>query len=99
MKLSVSTSQQETFNSNNRYNGTYLHGQLETDMQYDIFSFDQETNFEVGVHQVNVNGKDCFFILWQGEMLVDEYRGYLIYQDDETLASCLKKFLNKDEFI
>jgi hypothetical protein len=98
MELSISTSQQETYNNNNRYKGTYLHGQLESDMEYDIFSFDQETKFETGVHQVIVNGVDCFFILWEDGLFVDEFRGYLIYQDDKDLLFCLKGFLDKKEY-
>ena len=78
------------------YWGTYLHGQFEKNMGYDIFSFSEQTNFNDGIHHVKINGIDCIFILWTADDSFYEKKGYLIYKSDvESLSFCLDRYIEK----
>ena len=68
-----------------RYRGTFLHGELQSKLGYDIFSFNQETNFEEGIHSITVNGISCYFYLWKTTSIdsnIIPWRGLLVIQTD-----------------
>ena len=92
MTLTIYTSQDTKFNPDFRYHDTYLHGQLEKDMGYDIFSFNEKTNFCPGIHHIIINSRQCIFILWEADK---KYKGYLIYKNDEEMGYCIDKYLRK----
>ena len=82
--LKIFTAEHEKFNDKKRYKGTYLHGKMEQDYGYDIFSFERKQKFETGVHEIEINGKDCTFFLWRPDEFKGVYgwRGFLIYAND-----------------
>lgn len=98
--LKIFTMNEDSFNDNNRYSGTYLHGKAEDDYGFDIFSFQRKQNFDFGVHALEINGRDMSFYLWKGEDRHPMYRGYLIYSNDEVAnAFCLKNYINREQDI
>ena len=96
--MKIYTALQSNYNENERYPGTYLHGNLEKRKGYDVFSFAEPTDFEEGIHLVDIEGTKCFFILWEGGFY--GYRGYLIEADDyESVSYCLENYCNKKDLI
>jgi len=101
MNLTISTSISENYKDHNRYRGTYLHGILEREYGYDIFSFNQTTNFKEGIHDVTINGLECFFILWRSRMRssISPWAGYLITKNDPDVGYCLNKYIKQSACI
>lgn len=83
-----------------RYRGTYLHGQMENDYQYDIFCFNQPTDFDYGVHELTINNNDCLFYLWECTTKEAEYRGLLVYKNNlEDVTYAWRQYNNKKQII
>jgi len=99
--LKIFTSLEDNFKPNNRYLGTFLHGKMELDYGYDLFSFERKQKFDEGVHEIEINGKDCTFILWKSKEERNPYpwRGYLIYSEDESRSFCINNYKQKKEYI
>lgn len=91
-EVKIYTVQEEGYNNNFNVRGTFLHGQLENDRKYDIFSFDKDYGFEDGIHSLMVNDKECYFMLWTSD---GRKHGYLIYKDDKDLSFCLDNYIDK----
>lgn len=47
--MKIYTSLNDKYQEKFRYKGTYLHGLMEFKYQYDIFSFDRDTNYSPGI--------------------------------------------------
>lgn len=99
-QVKISSMNSENFNSENQYSGVYLHGDIEIDKGFDIFSFDKKQDFNEGIHQLEIDGKKCFLFLWKPEdkslKLYYDWRGYLLYQNDSEVGECLSVYLNKN---
>lgn len=101
MKKYIVTGLDDRFKSEDRnwYKGTYLHGKIERDHEYDIFCFDRKQNLEEGIHYFQVNGKDVTFFLWKNREqreFMYPWRGYMVYSDDkEAYDDALKKYTKK----
>jgi len=102
MKIYTAIDDSGLYNDDFRYGGTYLHGQIQDDNEYDIFAFGEATDFKEGVHVFKVNERWCIFFLWRIEGFVPtgEWRGYLIYANDyEELEFASKRFNERREHI
>tara|TARA_R110002049_G_scaffold309180_1_gene518109 strand:- start:7737 stop:8048 length:312 start_codon:yes stop_codon:yes gene_type:complete len=103
MKIYVST--EDKFKNDNRYTGTYLHGKMETEYGYDIFSFSRKKKFETGVHNFTIRNKndeevDVTFFLWKAEQPSDWWRGFLIYtKDEKAYRYCLESYRERKQNI
>lgn len=105
--LTITTATEDGFKSENRYRGTYLHGKLETDFGYDIFSFDRKQDFDQGIHNftLNVDGKeqDVTFFLWKNEhytIRMEPWRGLMVYtKDTEYYEDALEKYKIQTDFL
>jgi len=96
----------DKYNDNNRYQGTYLHGKLESDFGYDIFAFDRKQNFDQGIHNftLNVEGKeqDVTFFLWKNRLpnRGNPWRGLMVYsKDEQSYQYALEKYKIKTELL
>jgi hypothetical protein len=80
-----------------RYQGTYLHGILEKEIGYDIFCFDRPSYFTFGATRVIIEktGRMATFFLWKG-WGGNQYRGYMIYNNDPDFESIRLAFENED---
>lgn len=98
--LNVRSITDETANVNNRYEGTYLHGELETQIGYDIFAFVEETNFEEGAHEIIIGHtkRPATFFLWKGTVFT-RWRGLLVYNNDEAYEYCKSQYINNSKHI
>lgn len=98
--LNVISINDETANEDFRYKGTYLHGELETQIGYDIFAFTEATNFEEGAHEIIIGHtkRPATFFLWKGIHFAN-WRGYLIYNNDYYYEYCKKQFINRSQQI
>jgi hypothetical protein len=85
----------------NRYKGTFLHGVLEQEIEFDIFSFDRKIHFELGATKVIIEatGKRATFFLWESNLDSREYLGYLVYDNDPDYEYCRNNFENKKQSI
>ena len=83
-----------------RYRGTYLHGQMEDDYQYDIFCFNQPTDFDCGVHELTINNKECLFYLWECTTKEADHKGLLVYKNDlEAVTYAEDHYNNKEQLL
>ena len=101
-KVNVIDINSEHANENYRYRGTYLHGVLETEIGYDIFSFDREISFPLGATKVIIEstGRRATFFLWEGDSRRgQEYTGYLVYDNDADYDFCRNNFELKSQAI
>tara|TARA_R110002167_G_scaffold234388_1_gene439635 strand:- start:12477 stop:12794 length:318 start_codon:yes stop_codon:yes gene_type:complete len=101
-KVDVLNYNEKKAKCDNRYPGTYLHGVLEQEIGFDIFSFDRKIHFELGATKVIITstGRRATFFLWEVEDLRSrEYLGYLVYDNDPDYEFCRKKFENKAQCI
>ena len=85
--IEIYTSQDDRYNDKNRYYGTYLHGDIETDFEYDIFCFAEKQNFETVIHKFLVNDKPTTFFVWKSSYQPEaskraEWRGLVVYDSD-----------------
>ena len=80
-----------------RYPGTYLHGELEGEIGYDIFAFDIETDFQEGAHEVLIEGtgKVATFFLWKSPERQFDWCGLLVYNDDSEFDYCHRRFRDR----
>lgn len=97
-KLNVINYNDAEANKDFRYPGTYLHGELEDEIGFDIFAFDKETDFGVGEHEVFIeeSGRHATFFLWTGDHHIRKWRGFLIYTDDSEYYYCKRAFLTRE---
>ena len=105
-KVDVIDINDEGSNEDFRYPGTYLHGEIENEIGYDIFCFDRETDFKEGVNDLIIygTGRKATFFLWVAKSQcyigsIYEWRGLLVYDDDEEFEYCLREFNNRSEFL
>lgn len=77
--------------------GTFLHGKLEDDAEYDIFSFlmsDPNYVIPLGVHKCFYKEKPCLFYYWKAQTERSFGRGLVVYADDnesiEYARNCYK---------
>lgn len=100
MKINVVDYNDKGANLDFRYRGTYLHGELEEEIGYDIFCFDRPTEFKLGAHDLIIEGtgRPATFFLWEGDDM-QEFRGYLIYNDDEAFDFCERRYNDKSKMI
>ena len=72
------------YNEDNRLAGTYAHGELETQLGYDIFSFEHKPTYEEGIHKMKVFNRPATLFLWKNRQYhpFHEWGGYLIYDTD-----------------
>ena len=98
--LNVRSINDETANEDFRYAGTYLHGELETQIGYDIFAFTEATNFEEGAHEIIIGHtkRPATFFLWKGTYCA-KWRGFLVYNNDYDYKYCKEQFINKKQQI
>ena len=100
-KVNVIDINDDASNDDFRYPGTYLHGELEDEIGYDIFAFDRKTEFVEGVNDVLVeeSQREATFFLWANEGTFQLWRGYLVYNDDAQYERCKRAFINRDSHI
>jgi hypothetical protein len=100
-KLNVLDINDENANYKFRYRGTYLHGDLEEEIGYDIFAFDEDTDFGEGEHRVLIkeSARHATFFLWKGDHSSSEWLGYLVYNDDSDFYHCERAYLTKSQII
>jgi len=96
-KLNVVDFNDEGANHLFRYGGTYLHGELEDEIGYDIFCFDRETDFTEGAHEVLIEGtgRVATFFLWKSPIENWGWRGLLVYNDDADFDYCNRQFKDR----
>jgi hypothetical protein len=90
------------WNEANRFRGTYLHGDIERDMGYDIFCFTEKLELTGGIHLLEINNIPCTFFIWESiEFPIrSEWRGFLIYTSDlESYVYCKECFDDKQELL
>ena len=88
----------ENWNSNNRFRGTFLHGEIESDLGYDIFCFTEKLELRTGIHMLKINEKNCTFFLWEPESTLRfEWRGLLVYDNDVPSYDYGLKCFNEKE--
>jgi hypothetical protein len=94
-KIDVINYNDESANDDFRYKGTFLHGELETEIGYDIFCFTEPSYFTYGATEVIIKrtNKVATFFLWRGDKF-NQYRGYLVYNDDKEFKQCKMNFEN-----
>jgi len=99
-KLDVVGINSKKANMKFRYPGTFLHGVLETETEYDIFCFTKKTSFELGATKVIIEktGRRATFFLWEGDRF-NQYRGYLVYDNDPEYEYCRINFENQEQCI
>ena len=100
MKIYTSLDDTGMYQEKFRFRGTYLHGELETEMGYDIFCFEKELNLDIGKHYFIINNKPSTLFLWKGdEYMVSEWRGYLVYDDDTEYDWCKDRYEKQKQLI
>lgn len=64
-----------------RINWTYLHGKLEEEIGYDIYTVANCTlhNLQKGIYSLNYNGKSCLLYYW---ITTFKDTGLVVYEDD-----------------
>ena len=85
-----------------RYGGTYLHGELEDEVGYDIFAFTTDVTFEEGINKVIIRKteREATFFLWSVKKSgMFPWRGFLVYDDDEDYDHCLRAFQKRKNHI
>jgi len=81
--VDIISMQDDEFEDDNRYKGTYLHGRLEKEIGYDIFSFKHKLYINPGEHHFMHNQEEVIFYLWKTKGSDQEYRGFLVYANDK----------------
>lgn len=99
--MKIYTARDDRFIPENQIQGVYLHGEIENDMGYDIFSFSEKIEPIVGITELSINNRKCNLYIWESEeVMLYKFRGYLIYSDDEEFNTHAKeKYKNKSNFI
>lgn len=101
--VKIYTSEEKGFDESKRYRGTYLHGILEGEKGFDIFSIDTDDTIPVGLNSfINKdNGKELVLMLWMNKDQTDKdiFRGYMIYVDDPDFDYCLTHYKNKSSIL
>lgn len=99
--MKIYTALNNKFREKFRYKGTYLHGLMELNYQYDIFSFNEHTDYSPGIHNLTINDKDCVFFLWESDRPSEcLYRGFLVYSDDEeSMKFAQESYNNKKQLL
>jgi hypothetical protein len=84
-----------------RITGTYLHGKLQNEVKYDIYSFlmsDPNYVIPLGIHECFYKEKPCLFYYWKARTEWSFGCGLVVYADDtksiEYAQDCYK---NKKE--
>jgi len=80
-----------------RFKGTYAHGEIETELDYDIFSFSRNPNIdEPGEYEFIINDRIATFFLWESEIdMGSKWRGLLVYNTDKEYSWAKEKYNNK----
>lgn len=105
IKNDIRTTYDENYTGENRLSGTYLHGKLEKDMEFDIFDFADpvEVDKKGGIYHFDIKGKHCVLFLWRPsdeERDFYDWRGYLVYRDDlQAFNYALEQFQKKPDLI
>jgi hypothetical protein len=84
-----------------RFKGTYAHGELETELDYDIFSFSRNPNINgQGEYEFIINERIATFFLWESEIdMGSKWRGYLIYNTDKEYSWAKEQYKTKQNLI
>lgn len=101
MKIYSALDDTGIYNEKFRLRGTYLHGELEREMGYDIFCFEKLLVLMPGKHKFVINGKPATLFLWEHLMDSDrdKWRGYLVYDNDEEYSFCENNYEIKKQLI
>lgn len=102
IKIYVAIDDTGMYKEANRYRGTYLHGELQDENRYDIFSFSEKLDLEEGIHKFSINNRPTTYFLWKADEYwadKDKWRGYLIYDTDEDYEWAKKQYEAKEQFI
>ena len=101
MKVEVYSSHDDRYKEEYRFRGTYAHGELEDDLDYDIFSFDRLIEIEIpGEYKFIINNRHTTFFGWLGDEFNDtKCRGLLVYDTDEEYEFALDKYRRVEQIL
>tara|TARA_R110000803_G_scaffold10393_2_gene31859 strand:+ start:435 stop:740 length:306 start_codon:yes stop_codon:yes gene_type:complete len=101
MKVEVYSSHDDRYKEEYRFRGTYAHGELEDDLDYDIFSFDRSIEIDSpGEYKFIINNRNSTFFVWLGDEVNDtKWRGLLVYDTDEDFAWALDKYRRAEQIL
>jgi len=98
--IKIYSAQDDTgmYHEGNRLQGTYAHGELETQLGYDIFCFSEKLDLSPGQYSFKVFERPATLFLWRGDRYA-KWRGFLIYDTDKDYQWARDKYLTQDKFL
>jgi len=100
-RIDIYTAHDDRYQEEYRFKGTYAHGELETELDYDIFSFSRMPHINgSGEYEFIINERIATFFLWESEIdMGSKWRGFLIYNTDEDYSWAKEKYKTKRNLI
>ncbi len=100
-RIDVYSAHDDKYQDELRFEGTYAHGELETELGYDIFSFSRNPNINgQGHYEFIINERLATFFLWKSEIdMGSKWRGYLIYNTDKDYSWAKEQYKSKPNLI
>jgi len=101
-KIMISVAQysatEKLYDEDKRINGTYLHGNIQDDFGYDIFSFNEKKDMPTkpGIYHWIINEKPVTFFLAKrkSNKILSKYMGLMVYDDDkEFYIDAIEKYI------
>jgi hypothetical protein len=79
-----------------RISSTFLHGKLEKDVEYDIFSYSGQEITKPGIYECFIDNKKCLFYIWEVKG-IDTLKGLVCYANDtESINYAFECYKNKE---
>ena len=88
------------YQEENRLRGTFLHGELEAEMKFDIFCFSEKLDLNEGLHSFKINNREATLMLWE-DLSTErkKWLGYLVYTNDDTFDWCFENYKKREQLI
>lgn len=96
-RINIYSAHDDKYQDDFRFKGAYAHGEIETELNYDIFSFSRNPNIDgPGEYEFIINNRIATFFLWESEIdMGSKWRGLLVYNTDKEYSWAKEKYNNK----
>jgi|SaaInlV_120m_DNA_3_1039746.scaffolds.fasta_scaffold66618_1 hypothetical protein len=100
-RIDVYSVHDDNYQEELRFKGTYAHGEIETELDYDIFSFSRNPNIDgPGEYEFIINDKIATFFLWESEIdMRSKWRGLIVYNTDKEYSWAKEKYNKKTDVL
>ena len=100
-RVDIYTAHDDRYQEVYRFKGTYAHGELETELDYDIFSFSKDPCIDgPGEYEFIINERIATFFLWESEIdMRSRWRGLLVYNTDKEYSWVKEKYNSKSDIL